>query len=39
MFKNILTCGLKMKEGLTDLEQHEGDKLMTEFLFLDELYL
>ncbi len=39
MLKNILTCVPKMNEELTDLEQHEGEQLMTEFSFLDELSL
>ncbi len=30
--KNILICVLKMDEGLTALEQHEGELLMTQFL-------
>ncbi len=29
--KNILICIPKMNECLTDLEWHEGEKLMTEF--------
>ncbi len=33
LIKNILICVLKMNEGLTGLEQHEGEKLMTEFSF------
>ncbi len=37
--KNILNCVPKMKEGLTGLEQHEGESLMTEFSFLGELSL
>ncbi len=32
--KNILICVLKMNEGLTGLDRHEGEKLMTEFSFL-----
>ncbi len=37
--KNILICVQKMNEGLTGLEQHEDEKLMTEFSFLGELSL
>ncbi len=37
--KNILICVPKNNEGLTGLEQHEGEKLMTEFSFLGELSL
>ncbi len=37
--KNILICVLKMNEGLTGLERHEGELLMTEFSFLGELSL
>ncbi len=37
--KHILISVLKMNEGLTGLERHEGESLMTEFLFLGELYL
>ncbi len=29
--RNILICVLKMNKGLMDLEQHEGEYLMTEF--------
>ncbi len=29
--KNILICLLKMNKGLVGLEQHEGEKLKTEF--------
>ncbi len=28
-----------MNKGLTGLEQHEGEQLMTEFSFLGELFL
>ncbi len=31
--KNTLICVPKMNEGLTGLEQHEGEKWMTEFPF------
>ncbi len=31
--KNILNCVLKMNEGLTGLEQHQGEELMTIFIF------
>ncbi len=37
--KNILICVPKMNKDLMDLEQHEGEKLMTEFSFLGELSL
>ncbi len=37
--KNILTCVPKMNEGVTGLERHEGEQLMTEFSLLGELYL
>jgi len=37
--KNILICVLKMNEGLTGVERHEGEELMTELSFLDELTL
>ncbi len=37
--KNILICVLKMNKGLTGLERHEGESLMTEFYFLGELSL
>ncbi len=37
--KNILICVLKINEGLTGLERHEGEELMTEFKFLVELSL
>ncbi len=37
--KNILICVLKMNEGLTGLELHEGELLMKYFLFLVELSL
>ncbi len=30
--KNTLICVQKMNEGLTGLEQREGEKLMTEFI-------
>ncbi len=30
--KNILNCVLKMNEGLTGLEQHQGEELMTIFI-------
>ncbi len=36
--KNILICVLKMNEGLTGLEWHEGE-YMTEFSFMGELSL
>ncbi len=36
---NILICVPKMNEGLTGLEQHEGEQLMTKFPFLAELFL
>ncbi len=39
LIKNILICLLKMNEGLTGLERHEGELLMTEFSFLGELSL
>ncbi len=32
--KNILICVLKINEGLTGLERHEGDSLITELVFL-----
>ncbi len=32
-FKNILICVPKMNVGLTGLERHEGEYLMTEFSF------
>ncbi len=31
--KNILICVLKINQGLTDLERHEGEELMTEISF------
>ncbi len=31
VIKNILICVPNMNEGLTGSEQHEGEKLMTEF--------
>ncbi len=34
--KNILICVLTMNKVVTGLEQHEGEKLMTEFSFLIE---
>ncbi len=34
---NIFFCVLKMNEGLTSLERHEGEQLMTSFSFLSEL--
>ncbi len=37
--KNILICVLKINQGLTDLERHEGEELMTEISFLVELSL
>ncbi len=37
--KNILICVPKMNEGLTGLEWHEGEQLMTELSFLGELSL
>ncbi len=37
--KNIFICVPKMNEGLTGLERHEGELLMTEFSFLGELSL
>jgi len=37
--KNILICVLKMNEGLTGVERHEGEYLMTELSFLGELTL
>ncbi len=37
--KNILICVPKMNEGLTGLERHEGEYLMTELNFLGELSL
>ncbi len=39
MQANILIFVLKRNEGLTGLEQHEGEELMTEFLFLSKLSL
>jgi len=36
---NILICVSKMNEGLTGLEQHEGEEILTEFSFLGELTL
>lgn len=36
VIRNILICALKMKEGLADLERHEGEYLLTKFLFLGE---
>ncbi len=36
--KNILICVLKMK-GLTGLELHESELLITEFLFVGEISL
>jgi len=35
--KNILICVPKTIESLTGLEWHEGEQLMTEFLFLGDL--
>ncbi len=37
--KNIFISVPKMNEGLTGLEQHEGEKLMAEFSFWGELTL
>ncbi len=37
--ENILICVLKMNGGLSGLERHEGEQLMTEFSFLGELSL
>jgi len=37
--KNILICVPKMNAGLTGVEQHEGESLMTEFSFLGKLTL
>ncbi len=37
--KNILICVPKMNEGLTGLERHDGELLMTELRFLGELSL
>jgi len=37
--KNILICVLKMNEGLTGVERHEGEYVMTEISFLGELTL
>ncbi len=37
--KNILICVPKMNKGLTGLERHEGEQLMTELKFLGELPL
>jgi len=37
--KNILICVPKMNEGLTGLERHEGEYLMTYISFLGELTL
>ena len=39
LIKNILIRVPKMNERLTGLEQHEGEQLLTEFLFLGELTL
>ncbi len=39
LINNILICVSKMNEGLTGLERHEGESLMTEFSFLGELSL
>jgi len=36
---NILICVQKMNEGLTGLEQHESELILTEFSFLGELTL
>ncbi len=36
---NILICVPKMNEGLTGLERHEGEYLMTELSFFCELSL
>ncbi len=37
--KNILISVLKLNEGLTFFERHEGEQLMTQFSFLGELSL
>jgi len=37
--KNILICVLKMNEGFTGVERHEGEELMTEISFLRKLTL
>jgi len=37
--KDILICVPKMTEGLTGVEGHEGEYLMTEISFLGELTL
>ncbi len=37
--KNILICVPKMNEGFTGLARHEGEKLMSEISFWDELSL
>jgi len=37
--KNILISVPKMNEGLTGVERHEGEQLMTEFSFMGELTL
>ncbi len=39
LLKNIIICVPKMNKGLRSLERHEGELLMTEFLFLGELSL
>ncbi len=39
LIKNTLICVLRMNEGLTHLERHEGKQLMTEFPFLGKLSL
>ncbi len=31
--QNMLICVAKMDDGLTGLERHEGDQLMTIFIF------
>ncbi len=37
--KNILICVSKMNKGFTGLARHEGEKLMSEISFWDELSL
>ncbi len=37
--KHILICVPKMNGGLTGLERHKGEQLMTTFSFLGELSL
>jgi len=39
ILQNILFCAQQKRETHTGLEQHEGEKMMTEFSFLGELSL